>query len=104
MKTDELILHKCGTPSYIAPEVLRGRACTLKADIFSVGSIMFNLVTSQYLFDGADTKEILDRNKKCKLNGIERRLNGRVSNAGQDLIVKLLAEDPTQRLDAKSAL
>ena len=42
--------HKCGTPSYIGPEVLRGRGYDFKADVFSVGSLFFNLVTGQFLF------------------------------------------------------
>ena len=31
----------CGTPGYMAPEILRKEAYTTKADIFSVGVIMY---------------------------------------------------------------
>ena len=41
----EICYHKCGTPTYIAPEILRGEGYTQKADIFSLGSIMYNLVS-----------------------------------------------------------
>jgi serine/threonine protein kinase len=37
--------EKCGTPAYVDPEVLHGSGFTLKSDIFSLGSLMFNLIT-----------------------------------------------------------
>ena len=49
----------CGTPSYIAPEVLKKAGYREKADIFSLGSIFFNLLTGRYLFTGDSTSEIL---------------------------------------------
>lgn len=54
-----------GTPGYLAPEVLRGETCTFKSDIFSIGSIIFNIVTGAYLFKGTSVKEVLYKNKKC---------------------------------------
>ena len=46
----QVLRRRCGTPSYIGPEVLGKNGYSLKADIFSVGSIMYNLVTGRYLF------------------------------------------------------
>ena len=48
----ERLYDKCGTPCYTAPEVLRGQGYTLKCDMFSLGSIMFNMITGRYLFPG----------------------------------------------------
>ena len=39
------LFHQCGTPSFIAPEILRGEGYTTKADIFSVGCLFFNILT-----------------------------------------------------------
>jgi len=50
IKPDEVLTQKCGTPTYIGPEVLSGSGYNEKADIFSLGSIMFNLVSGKYLF------------------------------------------------------
>jgi serine/threonine protein kinase len=36
---------KCGTPSYIDPDVLNNHPFTTKSDIFSLGSLLFNLIT-----------------------------------------------------------
>lgn len=40
----EEIQVKCGTPGYVAPEVLQGCNFTTKSDIFSAGSLFFNLI------------------------------------------------------------
>jgi serine/threonine protein kinase len=41
---------KCGTPGYVAPEILRSEGYDEKCDIFSMGSLLFNLLTGFYLF------------------------------------------------------
>jgi serine/threonine protein kinase len=64
---DEPLTKKCGTPGYVAPEILRSEGYSYKADIFSLGSLFFNLATSRYLFNGKDTNEMLINNMKCKL-------------------------------------
>lgn len=59
----EQISLKCGTPGYVAPEILKGHPFTPKADIFSIGSFFFNLLTGKNLFTGKDGKEVLLANK-----------------------------------------
>ena len=41
-----------GTPCYIPPEALKGLSYNMKSDIFSIGSIMFNILTRKQLFFG----------------------------------------------------
>lgn len=48
------LLMKCGTPGYVAPEILRNEGYDYKVDIFSTGSLFFNLLTGLYLFSGDD--------------------------------------------------
>jgi serine/threonine protein kinase len=59
----EGISIKCGTPAYVDPEVLNGNKFTVKSDIFSLGSLMFNLMTLKLLFRGKTVSEVLYRNK-----------------------------------------
>jgi serine/threonine protein kinase len=35
----------CGTPCYIAPEILKKEGYDEKCDLFSLGSVMFNMLT-----------------------------------------------------------
>lgn len=62
-----LIYQVCGTPSYIAPEILRNEGCREKCDIFSMGSIFFNLLTGRYLYNGKNNDDILAKNKQCDI-------------------------------------
>jgi len=43
-----------GTPAYVAPEQLRGKLATEASDIYSLGIIMFEMVTGRRPFDGGD--------------------------------------------------
>lgn len=72
----QLLYEKCGTPCYVAPEILRGEGYSTLCDIFSMGSLMFGLVTGRYLFKGADKQELLNNNKLCNLQKIDRFLEG----------------------------
>lgn len=49
------IMMRCGTPSYVAPEILHGEPFTTRSDIFSLGSVLFNLLTQRPLFYGSST-------------------------------------------------
>ena len=62
---DEMITHRCGSPGYVAPEVLKGRDYNYKADVFGAGSVFFNLLSRRYLFSGATADEVLRRNARC---------------------------------------
>lgn len=57
---DEII---CGTPGYIAPEALEGEGYTLKSDIFSIGSILYNILTLKNLFSGKNYKAVMLKNQ-----------------------------------------
>ena len=43
-------LSRCGTPGYVAPEILRNLPYDNKVDIFSLGCVFYNLLTGKYLF------------------------------------------------------
>lgn len=62
--TDSKYLYvKCGTPGYVDPDVLKGRRFNLKSDIFSLGSLLFNMISGRLLFSGKTAKEILGSNR-----------------------------------------
>jgi serine/threonine protein kinase len=61
----EYIYNICGTPGYVAPEILSGKApFTHKCDIFSLGCVLFNLLTGLNLYPGETVDEVLKYNRK----------------------------------------
>ena len=53
------IYNKCGSPGYVAPEVLRESGYHTRSDIFGLGSVLFNLVTGKFLFGGKTTSDLI---------------------------------------------
>ena len=47
-----------GTPLYLAPEVLRGEAVTVRSDIYSLGVLLFHLVTDTYPVMGESVEDL----------------------------------------------
>ncbi|MBT3218827.1 MAG: serine/threonine protein kinase, partial [Proteobacteria bacterium] len=51
-----------GTPSFMAPEQIRDSSkVDARADVFSLGAVLYELVTGERAFTGGDTFEIFDR-------------------------------------------
>ena len=49
-----------GTPLYMAPEILEGRAASVRSDIYSVGVLLYRLVTRSYPVQGRSVAEVRD--------------------------------------------
>ena len=93
----------CGTPGYIAPEGISGKGISTKTDIFSVGAILFNMLTLKPLFSGDEYLELMLQNKRCQWDNIDHRLR-HCSLKARDLVTWLLTKDPSRRPTAKQAL
>ena len=62
---NEKLTLRCGSPGYVAPELLQEKGYNCQADIFSAGVIFYIILTGRPLFKGNTPEEILERNMKC---------------------------------------
>lgn len=87
----------CGSPLYMAPEILQSHKYDAKADLWSVGTILYELVVGRPPFNGSNHVALLhniERNEAKIPDQIARNL----SAACVDLIYSLLKRDPVQRI------
>jgi calcium-dependent protein kinase len=91
-----------GTPYYIAPEVLKGNYSE-KCDAWSLGVMMYILLSGNPPFDGKHRKEVLENVALGEFT-FKNKLWKKVSAEAKNLIQKLLVVDPAQRLTCQQAL
>lgn len=94
---------RCGSPGYVAPEILNNLGYGCKADIFSVGVIMYILLTSKFVFNAKEYSEILRRNKTCKISWPSALWN-KLSPEAMDICKKMLQKNPDDRVSAVDAV
>ena len=66
-ETFDMASTMCGTPVYIAPEVFRGEPYDNKADIWSLGCILYELATLKLAFGGNNLFQDISKVKKLFL-------------------------------------
>lgn len=55
----------CGTPNYIAPEILNKKGHSFEVDIWSIGCVMYTLLVGQPPFETKSLKDTYSKIKKC---------------------------------------
>ena len=69
MKNADLITEKCGTPAYIAPEIIEEFGYTgFKADIWSLGVLLFAMTTGSMPFRATTIEELHKAIVNCEFS------------------------------------
>lgn len=97
---EETMSQRCGSPGYVAPEILGSEAYGTKADIFSAGVVMYFMLAKVLPFRGDDVSQVLRRNLRCHINLNSSARFGRMSANGRNLLLALLKRDPNERPSA----
>ncbi|KAF4071302.1 hypothetical protein AMELA_G00271850 [Ameiurus melas] len=88
----------CGTIEYMAPEILNRSGHNKAVDWWSLGALMYDMMTGSPPFSAENRKKTIDKILKCKLN-----LPPYLTPDARELIKKLLKKNPAQRLGSSKA-
>jgi class 3 adenylate cyclase/hemoglobin-like flavoprotein len=83
-----------GTPNYMAPEQIRGQRADARADIFALGAVFYELLSSRKAFDADSLHAVL---YKVTQHEPEPLRNLNVPVAVSDLVARALAKEPALR-------
>ncbi|CAF1046448.1 unnamed protein product [Rotaria sordida] len=87
----------CGSPMYMAPEVIRSLQYDGKADLWSIGTIMYQCLTGKAPFQ-AQTPQALKQFYERNVN-LAPSIPPSTSRELTDLIVRILKRNPKERID-----
>ena len=85
-----------GTPLYLAPELFAGGPATIASDVYSMGVLLFHLVTTRYPVEGATLEQIAAahmRRQRCHLGELRPDLPDSFST----IVERALDRDPARR-------
>lgn len=85
-----------GVCPYQAPEQAAGRGCDGRSDIYSLGAVLFHLLTGRPPFEGRTAAEIMDRQVRLAVPDPSRFVAD-LDPAIASLVTTALAKDPAQR-------
>jgi calcium/calmodulin-dependent protein kinase I len=101
---DGLLHTACGTPGYVAPEILRQRPYGAEVDIWSLGVIVYILLCGYPPFHSEQGQHDLFRKIKAAEYEFESPDWDDISDDAKDLIRHILVPDPRRRFTAAQIL
>lgn len=85
----------CGTPNYIAPEILEAKqGHSYEVDIWSLGVILYTMLIGKPPFETSDVKTTY---RRIRMNAYTFPDHVNISEAAKDMITKILTNDPAKR-------
>jgi serine/threonine protein kinase len=90
-----------GTPAYMAPEQARGETVDTRSDLFSLGCVLYRMLTGQQPFQGNGMISTLAA-VVSEEPSPPARLDSRVPRELSDLVMKLLEKDADRRPSSAS--
>ena len=87
-----------GSVHYLPPEQAAGKGATFKSDIYSLGIMMYELITGKLPFRGENAVEIALKQMKEPIPSI-REDNNEIPQAVENIVLKACAKNPKNRYD-----
>ena len=99
MQEDEKRTTVCGTPIYLAPEIIKEEGHDEKVDIWCIGVLCFELITGNVPFQGNDIDTLKDNILHLKISWPKD-----INIDAKNLIKKILKSDPSSRISLEEML
>ncbi|EED86973.1 predicted protein, partial [Thalassiosira pseudonana CCMP1335] len=97
------LTSQCGTPFFVAPEVINRKPYDQKVDMWSIGVTAYLLLCGETPFNGKNRQQLF-RRISCDDPTFPDDKWGHISDEAVDFVRKLLTKDPAKRLSAVEAL
>ncbi|XP_067850027.1 serine/threonine-protein kinase 33 isoform X2 [Heptranchias perlo] len=101
--SDKMLQATCGTPMYMAPEVLSAHQYTQQCDTWSIGVIMYTLLSGDPPFVANSEEKLAELINKGELHFDDSILQ-EISDGAKDVLSRLLKVDPAHRITANELL
>ena len=88
-----------GSVHYLPPEQASGKGSTIKSDIYSMGILMYELLTGNVPFKGDNAVEIALKHMKDKIPSI-RKQNPAIPQSIENILLKAAAKNPRNRYES----
>lgn len=95
--SDGQSIDTSGTPDFMAPEALAGEPADHRADIYSLATVAFELLTGRLPYDGNDLRDLLQRRARDKPRTLSATTGLRFHPALEKVFARGLARKPSQR-------
>lgn len=97
---EQYMTTACGTPSYIAPEIIQGVGYTFAVDYWSIGILLYVLLCGFTPFQEDNNEKLFEQIKSSNYQFPSPDWDV-VSDSAKDLIKNLLTVNPKQRFNAE---
>eukprot|EP00759_Apiculatamorpha_spiralis_P051997 PhF_6_TR5577/c0_g1_i1/m.7983/K08857/NEK1_4_5; NIMA (never in mitosis gene a)-related kinase 1/4/5 len=99
--TDELMHTLMGTPYYMSPEIAQQKPYTAKTDMWSLGVVMYELMTKQRPFTGRNVPDLYRNIVQMPVPTFTSVATGKYSKELLSMCSGMLDKDPSRRFSAK---
>jgi len=94
---------KMGTPEYMAPEQIQGDRVDARTDVYSLGIVLYEILTGTQPFHG-DTNEDIFNARSARAARPPRELNSNLSEQIEEIILHAMAPRPSERYCSAAAM